>query len=390
MVMHDVGGRIIFLTGAPLPSSLGWTEEKLCAPLQPGFLEKGAIEFTGRSTTDNKAPSWRSLPLEKPHLPTGLTQISREHQPFGSFGDIDAETSFLSTTELSFVSANPEEYPSDCSQVSDSDKEDVFTQYYEYSLAIHENIPSSQIVGADSFDESFTAEPEELSINFSASSSQSKSECQLIRLRLLASQLSDLKDMPNAAYLQSITPQTMTVNLVVGIISISQPRTIRTRKGGRLIELVEVLVGDDTKAGFGVNIWLPPSQESDVSVLQDGDLRTQTLQLRPQDVVLAKTVALSSFRGKVYGQSLRRGMTTLDLLYRNVVDGYDTRGAYHAAELEKSAINEPQVRKVRDVKDWVMRFVGANTGALPSGRVSKSRITNERQVQALPNDTPQR
>ena len=387
--MLDVVGRVIFLTGAPLRSSLQWTEEELCAPLQSGFLEKEAVESTGRISTENKAPSWRFLPLEKSHLPTGLTQINREDLPFEGFGCMDDETSFLSPTELSFVSADPNEHPSQRSRLSDSGKEDVFTQYYEHSFAIHENIPSSQIVGVESLDESFATESEDFSVDFSTSS-QSHPEAQLTRSRLASSHLSDLKDMPNAAYLRSITPQTMTVNLVVGIISISQPRIIKTRKGGRLIELVEILVGDDMKAGFGINIWLPPSQQSNHSALQHGDLRTETLQLRPQDVVLAKTVALSSFGGKVYGQSLRRGMTTLNLLCRNVVDGDDRHGAYSADELKEGAINEPHVRKVRDVKDWVMRFVGANTGALPLGRVSKPRPANEKQMQALPDDTPQR
>ena len=388
-VMLEIGRRIIFLTGAPLPSSLGWTEEELCAPIQPGFVESVPVESTSASTTNNKAPSWRRLPLEKHHLPTGLTQISREDLPFEGSGHVNEETSFLSTTELSFISLSPDVYRSEHSQVSDLDKEDVSTQYYEQSFAVHENLPSSQIVGADSLDESFTSEPEDFSISLSTSS-PSHPEGQLTRSRLVLSHLSELKDVPNAAYLCSITPQTITVNLVVGVISISQPRTIKTRKGGRSIDLVEILVGDDTKAGFGLNIWLPPSQESRHPPHQNDNLRTQTQQLRPQDVVLAKTVALTSFRGKVYGQSLRRGMTTLDLLYRNVIDGDDARGAYGPAELEQAAIDEPQVRRVRDVKDWVMRFVGANTGALPPGRVSKPHSVSAKLMQALPDDTPRK
>ena len=386
--MLDPRQRVIFLTGAPLPSSLGWTEEELCAPLQPGFIETTPVECTERSSTEDKAPSWRFLPLNKPHLPTGLTQVNRDDPPFGDYGHINVETLFLSPSELSVLSSNPNEYPSERSQVSDSDKEDAFSQYYEHSFAIHENVPSSQIVGAESFDESFTTEPEDFSTAFPGSS-ESHSKEQLTRSRLISSHLSDLKDMPNAAHLRSITPQTMTVNLVVGIISISPPRTIKTRKGGRPIELVEMLVGDETKAGFGVNIWLPPSQKTAHSALQSGDLRTQTLHLRPQDVVLAKNVALSSFRDKVYGQSLRGGITTLDLLHRNVVDGNDARGAFCAAELEHGTIDEPQVGKVRRVRDWVMRFVGANTGALPTGRGARSRPADEKQLQALPNDTPQ-
>ena len=386
--MLDVWEKVIFLTGAPLPSSLQWTEEELCAPPQPGFVERKPVESTERSYYADKAPSWRSIPLERPHLPTGLTQTSQEDLGFEDYGFPAGETAFFSPTELSFIS-DPSECPSEQSQVSNSAKEELYTQYYEQSFAIHENIPSSQIVGAGSLDESFTTEPEDFSTAFSASSPSYPAD-QLARSRLISSHLSQLKDMPNAAYLQSITPQTMTVNLVVGVISVSPPRTITTRKGGRSIELVEMLVGDDSKAGFGINIWLPPSPESNHPAPQDGDLRTQTGNLRPQDVILARNVALGSFRGKVYGQSLRRGMTTLDLLYRNVVDGHDASGAYRAGELEHGAFYEPQVRKVRDVKDWVIRFVGGNTGALPVGRVSESRPANGDQMQALPNDTPQR
>lgn len=414
--MLDIGGRVIFLTGAPLPSSLRWTDEELCAPLQPCFIERVPGDITGISTIDDKAPSWRSLPLDNPHLPTGLTQLSREYLSFDDFGHTNEETSFLSTTELSFASTDRDGYPSERSQLSDSDKEDVFSQYYEHSFALHETIPSSQIVGADSSDNSFTTDLESFTV-FLSPTSQPHAEDQLLtRSRLTSSHLADLKDMPNAAYLRSITPQTMTINLVVGIISISQPRTIKTRKFGHSVDLVEMLVGDDTTAGFGINIWLlaPPFSRhqngTHAAQQKDNDLRAQTTHLRPQDVILAKTVALSSFRGKVYGQSLRRGMTTLDLLYRNVVDGDDARGAFCAAELDHDDNNNknntaangasPQIRKVRDVKDWVMRFVGTTTtttaGALPEGHISKSRIAKNKdgcekhQMPALPNDTPQK
>ena len=401
--MLDIGGRVIFLTGAPLRSSLGWTEEELCAPLQPGFIERLPGSFSGISATDDKVPSWRSLPLEKLHLPTGLTQISRgEHQQFDEYGYSNDETSFLSAAELSFNSTEPHEYPSEHSQVSNSDKEGVFTQYYEHSFALHENIPSSQIVGAESLvDDSFTTDPEDSSITSSQPPHHPESH-QLTRSKLTSSHLTDLKDLPNATHLHSITPQTMTVNLVLGILSIPHPRTIKTRKGGQLIDLVEILVGDDTKSGFGINIWLPSSHSTHHHQDDTSLLRTQTSHLRPQDVILAKTIALSSFRGKVYGQSLRRGMTTLDLLYRNVLDDDDVCGAFGAAELEQATaptttiINEPQIRKLRDVKEWVLRFVGGAslTGGprapLTNGIPSKSRGADEAKLQALPSDTPER
>ena len=344
--------------------------------------------------TDDKAPSWRSLPLEKPHLATGLTQMSREHQQFDDYGYSNDETSFLSAAELSFSSTDPNEYPIENSRFPDSDKEDVFTQYYEHSFALHENIPSSQIVGAESLDDSFTTDPEDFSIALSTSSQSHQPEShQLTRSKLTSSHLTDLKDLPNATYLRSITPQTMTVNLVVGIISIPQPRTIKTRKGGHSIDLIELIVGDDTKSGFGINIWLPfsshPAQHQD-----NNDLRNQTSHLRPQDVILANTIALSSFRGKVYGQSLRKGMTTLDLLYRNVLDGDDARGAFCAADLDQATTitttSEQSIRKLRDVKEWVMHFVGgASLQRPPSNETRiKSRVAEEAKLQALPDDTP--
>lgn len=104
--MLDVG-RVIFLTGAPLSRSLGWTEEELCAPLKRGFIERIHLDSSAISLTDDKVPSWRSLPLEKPHLPTGLTQLNREYQSFQDCDSINGETSFLSTTSLSVTSTDP-------------------------------------------------------------------------------------------------------------------------------------------------------------------------------------------------------------------------------------------------------------------------------------------
>lgn len=213
------------------------------------------------------------------------------------------------------------------------------------------------------------------------------SQEQVVRSKVAASYLSDLRDIPNAAYLRSIIPQTMSVNLVVGIISISQPRTIITRRGGRSVDLVEMLVGDSTRSGFGINIWLPCFQRNNQPVQGEQTLASQVLGLRPQDVVLARTIALSSFNGRVYGSSLRRNMTSLDLLYRNVADADDGRGTYRAQDLEVESIADPQVFKVKKVKDWVMQFVGndarppvSNSGLLP--RMKKEHL------QILPSDTP--
>lgn len=379
--------RVSFLTGAPLPSSLKWTEADLSANLLPCFLESNACDGFNKSIADGVAPSWRSLPFDQPHLPTGLTQASRADELFEPNRFNACETSFLTTTYLSFDSADDKTYHIPHSP-SSPNEEEVLTQYYEHSFAVHDEVPSSQIVGAESTVEgSFLTESDDFATSFA--DSDLEADQQAARFNLASGILSDLKELPNATFLRSISPQTMTVNLVVGIISISQPRIIKTRKGGRLVELVEMLVGDETRAGFGINVWLPHLQESD-NMNREGDLRSSILRLRLQDIVLAKNVALSSFRGKVYGQSLRRGMTTVDLLYRNLIDGDDKRGAFRAGDLESEALTDAKVHKVERVKEWVMKFVGANTTATGTVRSKFPKVpsVSKRTLEVLPADTP--
>lgn len=380
--------RTLFLTGAPTSSSLKWTEADLSAALQPCYLRTSTYDQAVALTPDKVAPSWRFLPLEQAHLPTGLTQASREDERSQAEGPQANETSFFTTSDLSFVSTDIEgiEDGKSSGSIPDGSAGEILSQFYEHSFAVHNNILSSQIIGIGSVAEgSFNTETEDYSMELTAYDEMSSQE-EIVRSRLTSGYLSDLKDVPNAAYLRSITPQTMTVSLVVGIISISQPRTIRTRKSGRIVELVEMLVGDETRAGFGINIWLPCMQEGQSFAQRAEDLRSSTSKLRPQDIVLARNVALSSFRGKVHGQSLQRGMTTLDLLYRNPLDSGDTRGAFPASDLESGALMSPQVLKVKKVKDWVMECIGTNARppALDKGRLVHTR---KEVWQPLPADT---
>ena len=274
------------------------------------------------------------------------------------------------------------------SPAEDIESDDILSQYYERSFAMHEDLLSSQIIDpATSECGSFLTDQEQPSM-VSTSLSQISCRDQLIQSRLASSHLSNLKEIPTAAYLLSITPQTMTINIVVGIISISQPRTLKTRRGGKFVDLIELIVGDETGTGFGINIWVPSPIHHSHALPREWDLRSDALDLRPRDILLAKQVALSSFKGKVYGQSLRRGTTTLDLLYRVVLDGEDKRGAYKARYLEDKALEDPHIRKVESVRKWVLKFVGSNAALSPSKRRRRLDIVSQRQLQTLPSDTP--
>ena len=157
--------------------------------------------------------------------------------------------------------------------------------------------------------------------------------------------------------------------------------------------LVEMLVGDDKKAGFGINLWVSPDPHNgNPSVLE-----TDLAHLRPQDVILARNVALGSFGGKVYGHSLQRDITTLDLLYRNVVDASDTPGAFDVRGIEDTDDNNDedviggQLAKLRRVRRWVMEFVGGSIGAQQARGLGLSKrpglLKRSLQLQALPADT---
>ena len=66
-------------------------------------------------------------------------------------------------------------------------------------------------------------------------------------------------------------------------------------------------------------------------------------ELRARDVVLVRNVALAAFRGRVYGQSLRRGVTRVELIWRG---GDGGRRGWEGVE------------KARRVREWVLGFVG--------------------------------
>ncbi|KAK0124300.1 hypothetical protein ONS95_009271 [Cadophora gregata] len=365
---------LIFFTGSPSARTLSWDQDALLNT----FIEPIA-QFIGLASDSVSAvsshPQWRSLPLNRQHLNTGLTPPDNfdQYQLFTGYSETQEaeDTSFFTTSqvELEFSQAQilGDSFPSTQASVSQ-----VLSQFYEESYARHEDVPSSQIAPTSEGPSSFTSD--EFSSNSASFDSQyqapgSKKEVPI------AGHLTDLKNIPKAAYLSSIQPQTMTVNLIVGIISLPQPRAVRTRRGAD-VSLVEILVGDETKSGFGVNFWLSSSQPT------GGDMRTVLECLRPQDVVLIRNVALNSFRGKVYGQSLRKEMTKVHLLYRNRIDKTDVGGIYRAGELVPKEGMQPQVDKTRRVREWVLKFVGAGT-IKTRGKRRASEVLSE----TLPPDT---
>lgn len=309
--------------GAPVPSSLEWDQDALLNTPIPPFYERDSSP-TPAPCPEQKSARWRVLqPLSH--------ETTDDHHAY-YWGPNDP--SFLTTHQL----INAESMSSD-------EDDSVLSQFYDHSFAVHETseIAATGIQEQVSTQES-SAASEEVPID---TPSQDVSESPPFRIY---GPLKDLGDIPSAKYLESIVPQTMTVNLVVGIVAVHPPRRVVTRQWKKELDIIELVVGDETRAGFGVNFWLPvPTGHPDAKAKAPGDGLARSLStIRPRDIVLLRTVGLSSFQNLVYGQSLRGGMTQVDLLHR------PDAGPYKATNVD----DLPQ--KVRKVREWILRFVGTD------------------------------
>ncbi|KAH8599883.1 hypothetical protein B0O99DRAFT_682359 [Bisporella sp. PMI_857] len=337
--------RVLLFTGAPLSASLDWKHSGLLENFTEPFSRflvhekaEGAIVNTPAAVISTYLPAWRYIPLERQHLTTGQSQNNgwQEEYVGASFFTTD---SFIE--EMSQILSQ--------SRASIESAEQYLSQFYERSYAVHEDIASSQLgplsVTSNSSTNESSYRTTQSSIDSPQDSTSRPSDLPI------AAHLANLISIPNAAYLSSIYPQTLTVDLIIGIISIPAPRPIRTRRGAN-VDLVEILVGDETKSGFGINFWLSSTNSP------HNDLRSTLTRLRPQDVILVQNVALDSFQGKVYGQSLRKNLTKIYLLYRNRIDKTDLVTYYKASDFVSTSTLHPQLEKISKVRNWVMKFVG--------------------------------
>ncbi|KAJ6029453.1 hypothetical protein N7499_000601 [Penicillium canescens] len=144
----------------------------------------------------------------------------------------------------------------------------------------------------------------------------------------------------------------MTVNLIVAVLA-APPRRVVTRQWKTKLDIVELVVADETKTGFGVNFWIKPEKPH---------LSTAVKQGWPGHWQAFDPAILSYC---VYGQSLRRGMTTVELLHRQAVDVTDAVGFYESIH---SNIQNAPLRKTRRVREWMLQFLtdaaGGGSGML--------------------------
>ncbi|KAK2002318.1 hypothetical protein LX36DRAFT_264881 [Colletotrichum falcatum] len=361
--------RVIIFTGAP---EADWSSPDLLLPSSasasaPVPAPTPAPTSHHSTSTPSAPPAWRSLPLHRRPLITGFSQLH------------GLPSDFLPPAHFFSLSLDPNSQQDTTGAAS----QELLSQFYDHSLALHHDLASSQLPPPPtpshrvppstagqhtaSFDAtatvSFVSETTDSFQDTTAAADLTSSGPRPPPVAAPPHQhLTDLKDIPAGPVLLRLAPQTVTVNLIAGVISVSEPRAVTTRWGNEL-SLVEVLIGDDTRAGFGVTFWLPSGGGG------DRDASTMPMRLRRQDVVLLQNVALHVFRGKVYGQSLRKGLTRTTVLYRRKLgDDDDEEGGYYRRRDLEAADSEgahPHLVKTRRVWEWVLRFVGGEerTGA---------------------------
>ncbi|KKY20934.1 hypothetical protein UCRPC4_g03941 [Phaeomoniella chlamydospora] len=362
--------RRILLLGAPQQSALKWDESEL--------LDREGCKYMLEAGAEHKSTAWASewrqlRPPDKDLKPSFLQSTGDIENLLHSFHGDD---SFFRTTDVSsvLVSQDARSEASSSLPATVESSEDVLSEFYDHSFAVLEEVPSSQI---DAIGNAAAAVDPGLA---------TPSSVPVVTAPPRMGHLSDLEDIPNASYLQSIHPQTMTVNLVVVVMSLPTARIVTTgRRWGReqAAELVELLVGDETKAGFGITLWLSNTADGD-------EMRSKVRQLCLRDIVLFRNVALSTFRNRVHGQSLRRGITKIDLLYgpRMEVES-GSKGAYSARDVHmQTAVTDPQLMKVRRVKDWMETFIGHTYDRHEDACKHSNEASREARNLLLPPDTP--
>lgn len=400
--------RTIILAGAPEATGLDWSEKSLS---NYQHLDMATIRDTSPADSDSDVfmtqkvdiPKWRKLEMERLRMRPMLPKLDIESRT----KDVDMmePAAFLETSELlsqdlahestgSDVSAEDSRPSCDSSSREYEPETQALADFYDHSFTIYEAIPSSQVESTtsmtpstpiyESSEEMFPEQPTTPGGIIRTSSQRRLSQAPKPK------NVSSLKDVPNAKYIESINPQTKTVNLIVGIISIAPSRIVTTgAKYGKAkqVELVELLVGDDTKTGFTISMWLPREMhvnwKDGVQEKPEGGrsiLRRSLKAVQPRDVVLIQNVALSSFRGKVHGQSLRGDVTKIDTLFRKKQDGVEDAGCYTAQNLKMATAKDHQILKVKRVRDWLLDFIGE----APSGGAGRKK---GRRARFMPDDT---
>ncbi|EPQ65079.1 Bgt-3440 [Blumeria graminis f. sp. tritici] len=369
--------KIIMFAGSPDARSLDWNESGLLNKLQP-FMGRlcGVNALLSSEITVSLHPSWRLLspgPANK--------EISNPcgHLVLNSLLHVNSQTDSSFSTLLTDSILDILSESSEFEKESIETAERLLCDFYEESYSRTEEGYPSLSTSTPSTKGSISSEDFPSDVVPASPVTSANVDIPM------GGHLTDLQEFPNSSYLNSIHPQTMTFNVVVGLISVPETRFVKTRRG-TTVELLEVLVGDETQSGFTINFWLPPVSRQ-INQNQPGEnMRCILSKLRARDIILLRNLALGSYCGKVYGHSLKKDITKVYLLYRSRFNHNDIGGCYRTADISSDktpSTHEPQLQKTRRVWKWVSQFVSVGLLAPSKSREKFQKLDEE----LLPPDT---
>ncbi|RPA75862.1 hypothetical protein BJ508DRAFT_331668 [Ascobolus immersus RN42] len=315
-------------------------------------------------------PSWRTLSLNQPSVGQALKTASRGKADASGFSNYSTQQESAAASQSFFENS-------------------LGTDYLEASFGAFES--QNQNKSKDSGIES-CLEGEDDSRSFQ--DEPSDSTVIVAAFPHLPTNLKTVKlnTVQSARQLTALQPQTVSITTIAAIIAIEPPKHITTRYGNPMM-ISNIIIGDETRSGFGITIWLPP--DDDQNVEQNGRrvkppteaakrLKANVLSLRPQDVIFVSNLALTSFQDQVYGSSMGRDRTSLQILYRvRRLEKADDRLRPDLDELCKVKDQRYQhVLQVKKVAAWAKDFVAMDWEEKP-----KKGSRQEAEDSWMPEDT---
>jgi len=384
--------RLKTLNGAPLCENLDFSDSALLGDDQyPSFSE---IPGSNALSVDSTLPlKWRSITDRATRLRTGWSQ---PYLPGGNTHHQGAEHSLSipNLAEISFCVPDDSTILDDTATLNDpSFRADDFLQQ---SLLFYDTLLSSQVLqdtGNDSFASLSPSSFIDTSFATTASNIDSPSRVDEHSLLLRIPphiEVTSLGSLPTAQRLSAMYPQTPTPNFICVLTVHPVKRDIFVQKGGYKRTLWEIFVADDTRSGFKVNFWVQPARKLHGQQAHAQNVLDQALgSIQVGDVILLRNIALNSFRGTVYGQSLSpsstRARSSLDILMKsNGVEVAHTGGLPTAA-----------VAAFLRVRRWARTHVVSETigtrkrkgDALKEGQGYKRASSFQNHCNSLPPDT---
>lgn len=384
------------LNGAPLCIHLDFNADALldpedCYEHYPYFFRAPMGMQNSRMEDEPSAqPKWRHLTDASTRLRTGWSQTCL---PGG--GIYEGHSNFSFTAPILERSFDYLERNSDVNDTTNTlDDSPEVDNFLQHSLLLHDTLLSSQIAMDTGVDDP-TSSPSFLSTSFASITTETSTPLNGEGIPNISNipatiNATPLSAFPNAQFIRSIYPQTPTRNVLCVLTTQPEHREVIVRRGGYRMQIYEITVADDTKAGFKISFWFrPPKLHARAQDRGQENLRETLERSKVGDILLLRNVVLNVFRDDVYGQSLNPTITRL----RTDIEVLKRGAGLTAANL--NALPAAIVEMFVKVKKWANIHVAvesANTrkrrrGLKKKERRSKMHLSFNRDNETLPPDT---